>query len=124
MASHPDTWLHSSGQLWKVRVFAAGFAITAGCLCGLIWATSSAEAELFGLAHDALITLFALGLAGFGALSFGWILLSIRCNECGARPVWRGVNSEGSFGWFTELFNLRACPECQATGGRTSANTR
>lgn len=97
--------LEMSRQKWKLRTLIVGLAV--GGILGAY--------DVFVVELEAAISPFPLlvGLMIFWS-SAAFACISIRCPSCGARWLWRAVNSRGSIGggWMVQLMSGEHCPEC------------
>ena len=103
-----EGFLHRTNQLWKYRL-AHGWTTWIGL--GLAGAGAWHQRSKPTLAGVMII--LGLGLSVAGQV---WAVLAIRCPECGARTLWRGLREQGLHSFESWLLMLQECPGCGADG--------
>lgn len=97
--------IRSTGQIWKVRVWAFGtLASFAAVLVAFLLLSFPRNNVLF------------LGANLFGTVliisSFLFAIVSIRCPKCGTRWVLRAVFKKHGTNWYDWLADQTVCPVC------------
>jgi hypothetical protein len=93
-------------QQWKLHLFYLLMVPTALLLWLMI---DGARSEGGSSTYS---TLIPIGFVFSGAIAFGWLILSIRCKSCGARPVWTLFRTGHAHDWLTRLNTAEECPVC------------
>ena len=100
------TWLKRTGQTWKIVVF--GVLILVGmALFGFFVAVVNGKVE------DGDIMYSAFAFVGAALAAFVWLVVAIRCPNCGAKPAWYFMRSASHDKWFQELLRMDHCPSCR-----------
>jgi hypothetical protein len=100
----PASILRSTGQLWKMRAFYIGFAIS-----GALMFSANLFIEQLSSGQFTTIMLFGVVLA-LSTLVFA--INSIKCPNCHARWFWMAISKQKSGEWLNLLENQSACPVC------------
>ena len=100
-------WLVVTGQRWKFRL---GFVASMASL-GLF---ALAILEINGVPLSPRIQSPRSFIAAMtvGALAFAWLVLSVRCGQCGGYPTWFLMRSAPASRWVTILLAAPGCPAC------------
>lgn len=103
-------WVHATGQLWKLVIFAVMLCIALATFVAMVAAINGTPLHS-SLDQLGSVTLFLL--ADFVALA--WLFLAIRCSACGGRPAWHLVRTAPVQSWFSLLVSSLGCPACGHT---------
>ena len=106
--SAPTTWLVRTRQQWKLYVFYL-LMLPTGLL---LWLMIDGVRSDGG--YSAYSMSIPIGLVFSGVIAFGWLILSIRCRNCGARPVWTLFKTGHAHDWLTRLITAEQCPVCSS----------
>jgi ABC-type cobalamin transport system permease subunit len=99
-----QSYLRSTGQLWKVGLFMVA------PICGVLLICVS----LVMFAHRTQLAAFLL-LAGISVTLVGlvWGCLAIRCPQCQTRLLWKALQGQAHQNWLTWLLSFSVCPYCE-----------
>src|SRR5688572_13585304 len=105
------TWLSRTRQSLKIYVF---FVLIggAGVMLWLLVRTSDPGSVATGNYSAGV----AIGLVSFGVTALAWLVFSIRCFECGKRPVPHLLRTVEFSEWLTILLRTTKCPCCGGQG--------
>lgn len=106
MALRP--WIVRTGQLWKLGLFYLMILTTVLLIVAFILAVNGTMISDFVGRFELAISFILLGIA-----SLGWLCLSIRCPQCGNRPVWQMLRTVDANTWLVKLHTLERCSECK-----------
>ena len=109
MTSHGKGWLKRSGQQWKLAVFYVLIGVSA-CVFALFIAAVNRREIIAGVGQ---VELALLSIA-LGALGMAWLIGSIRCARCNARPVATILRTASANRWLVTLQTLERCPRCHS----------
>ena len=102
-----DTWIASSGQMWKLCLFAV-LAFVSLVLFVLLILSHRGE-NMLDRSEKAII---ALGFVGIGSLWLLWLGFAFRCPRCNGN-IGKFVSLSASASvWFKTLLTLDTCPYC------------
>jgi len=105
-----QSWLRSSGQAWKMYVFAVMVFLDLALFILFIVMVNHPEMAP-GIADGKNQVLCGFAVLGVG--TFGWLFYSIRCPHCRRGVAWAIVKVAGVNDWLTRIFSLRECPRCR-----------
>jgi TctA family transporter len=94
-----NLWLQRTNQVWKILAFY--FLLFLSVLSIVIW--------MFVRTVNFHLLLMGIFL---GIISLFWIIQSIKCPSCGAKPVWHIMRTANFGEWFIKIIKMRRCPSC------------
>lgn len=113
MKMYPDSVIRKTGQWWKVQL---GFWMMALTVVPLM--INDTYYKFFEVDFE----LHILGIFA-GMAAFFFILLSVRCPECGAKWLWLAASKRGIVErWGKPVLFLTECPECKLKGNAEQKN--
>ena len=101
------SWIDGTGQLWKLGLFYSMLLTTLVLIVVFILAVNGYVASGRTVRIELAVTFALLGVS-----SLLWLCLSIRCPQCGNKPVWRMLKTVDFNTWLIKLHTMERCPEC------------
>lgn len=101
------SWIVNTGQLWKLGFFYSMILVTLLLIVAFILAVNGYMISAFAGKFEIAITFILVG-----ASSLLWLCLSIRCPQCGTRPVWGIFKTIDVNAWLVKLYSMERCTKC------------
>lgn len=110
MVKEDGDWISATHQIWKFRVFHVLLVCNWAILIAFVMRV-----------NDRIVGSFTEGQLGAlfivsGASMLGWLIVAVRCPQCGFRPTWEILKSTDSNGWYRRLRRMSRCPRCGNLG--------
>ncbi len=103
-----EYWLLRTNQVWKVLGFWLLLFLSIVNFLAMIMIINEAwTPKWIGELELGLGTIFF----GFGALI--WFSQTIKCPQCGYKPVWPILRSAPASEWLSRIVKLKECPACK-----------
>ncbi len=102
-----DPWLRRTAQVWKLGVFLFLISIALTLFGVLVLAINDVYVSK---TLDSVDLAFVFVGVGLGAVL--WLLLALRCPNCGYRPVWGILRTADASTWLIDLWTMARCPRC------------
>lgn len=98
-----DNWIVATRQSWKFVV---------GCFMLIISSILFKIGFHYLDKSDNVFIVLVLGGVLSTSISIIWLIVSMRCQFCGGKIVWKVMKTHNAFSWFTDLITLDNCPLC------------
>lgn len=89
------------GQIWRIYV---GCGLIPFVALGLLFLSLSGRVQIAPNFFVVAVPVAAAGLV--------WAVMTVRCQACGGRLLWKAVKEQPPGDWLVWLIRLEACPIC------------